>query len=253
MDKLTTYILTKNSQKYLAQILKQVHPISDEVLIIDSGSTDQTKEISLQFKKVKFKHNKFINFRQQRLFAEKTAKNDFIFFLDCDEIPNNKLIDCIGKQKSIGFDKDAYGICRTWYALGQKVQALYPVVSPDYPIRIYNKQYASFNNSPLVHERPTGWRTKGTLEGEIKHLTFENEEELNHKLQFYTDIGAKELIKRQKSINTLKILVNPFAAFIKFYILNKGFLNGAIGLKLGQYAYDYTKLKYIKAKKLKNE
>lgn len=253
MDKISTYILTKNSQKYLFDILKRVEPISDEILIIDSGSTDKTREISTKFEKVRFLFNEFENFKEQRLFAETEAKFDYIFFIDCDEIPNEELIETIKKKKDSGFEFDAYIIRRNWFVLGKSVHSIYPLSSPDFPIRLYNKKHASFKNAKLVHEAPVDFRSKEIISGTIKHITFETEKELEEKLQFYTDIAAKEHLRKNKTVNRFKIITNPVAAFLKFYIIKKGFLDGLTGLKLAKYAYDYNKLKHEKALKLKNQ
>lgn len=253
MEKISTYILTKNSQKYLEEILEKVHSVSDEILVIDSGSTDKTEKICRGCPKVNFIFNKFENFKQQRLFAERKAANDFIFFVDCDEIPDQELISAIWEKKENGFESDAYTVQRNWHVLGKYVRSIYPLPSPDFPIRLYNRRFVSFKNAKTVHEAPTGYRNKEVIQGAIKHITFETEEELQNKLHFYTDIAAREYVEKDKTVNLFKVIVNPIAAYIKFYIMKKGFLDGAVGIKLGNYAFNYNRLKYLKAYRLKRK
>ena len=246
MIKLSCYILTKNSEKYLESILNKIQEISDEVIIIDSGSTDRTKKIIEDFERTKFIFKEFLNFKDQRIYAEQQCANDYIFFLDSDEIPDSSLIQSIKKIKQNGFKYDAYKIKRKWQVLGKEVRCVYPIVSPDYPIRLYNKNTTSFDNSTYVHETPSGYKSVGILSGEIQHITFESKEILYKKLQFYTSIAANDLLVKSKKITLCKIWINPVGAFVKWYVFKQGFRDGFIGIILGKYAYDYTRLKYQK-------
>jgi glycosyltransferase involved in cell wall biosynthesis len=251
MQKLSSYILTRNSEKYLYKILEKITIVSDEIIIVDSGSTDNTKKIADSFDKTQFIYNEFVNFKEQRIFAEKMCTHNMILFLDSDEIPNTEFIASVERIKAKGFDFDAYTVIRKWNVLGHNIHAIYPVTSPDYPIRLYNKKIASFSKSQLVHEKPSGYKTLGQIKGVIWHYTFQTKEELKSKLALYTDIAAQDLILKKKKINLLKIIFSPIVAFVKWYFLKKGFKDGAIGLILAKYAYDYTFLKYKKAKILK--
>ena len=138
MAKLSLYILTKNSEKYLDTILRKVSPIIDEVLIIDSGSSDNTEKITKSFN-AKFIFHKFTDFKSQREFAVKECEYKNVMFLDDDEIPDEKLIESIKIEKELGFNFDAYRFKRDWNVLSKDIKVIYPIISPDYPIRIYNK------------------------------------------------------------------------------------------------------------------
>lgn len=252
MTPLSTYILTKNSEKHLKKILEPISDVADEILVVDSGSNDKTKEIAESFSKVKFIFNAFENFKAQRIFAENNCKFDLILFLDSDEIPNQTLVESLKRLKeSDDFTCDAYTISRKWNVLGKNVHSIYPIVSPDNPIRLYNRKKASFENSQLVHESITGYETIGHIDGELTHITFESMAEFRKKLDLYTDIASKDLIIKGKKINIFKRILSPIGAFIKWYFLKSGYKDGRIGLYTGQYAYRYTKLKYIKAKHIK--
>jgi hypothetical protein len=139
---------------------------------------------------------------------------------------------------------------RFWNVLGKKVRTIYPTISPDYPIRLYNKKTTSFNSSQLVHETLEGFKNLGTINGSLTHFTFETKDEIKRKLELYTDIAARELIIKGKRINFFKILVNPLAAFIKYYFFKHGYKDGATGIVLGKYAFDYTRMKYLKGKQI---
>tara|TARA_B110000459_G_scaffold152951_1_gene166994 strand:+ start:96 stop:869 length:774 start_codon:yes stop_codon:yes gene_type:complete len=250
MTRISSYVLTKNSEKYLSEILRSLETISDEIIIVDSGSNDSTKNITNSFKKTKFYYNEFKSFKEQRLFAEKNSTYDIILFLDCDEIPDAEFINSIKELKINGLKHDAYRILREWNVLGKNIHCIYPITSPDHPIRLYNKKTTSFKNSQLVHERLSGYKSLGLIKGTVKHFTFETINELNDKLELYTDIAAQDLIIKKKKINIFKITFSPLGSFIKWYFIKKGFKDGFTGMYLGIYAYNYTRKKYKKAKHL---
>lgn len=247
MEKISSYILTKNSEKYLSVILDKLALVSDEILIIDSGSLDDTEKIARSYKAVKFYYNNFVSFKSQRIFAELLCSNDIILFLDSDEIPDSDFIDSILEIKNNGFKCDAYTVRRKWNVLGKDVHSIYPIISPDNPIRMYRKNKTSFNNSTFIHETPEGFETLGRIEGSIKHITFVTRAEMQSKALLYSEIAAYDLLERRKKIHLYKLVLNPFAAFIKWYFLKQGYKDGVIGLHIGIYAYIYTKKKYKSA------
>ncbi len=251
MMKLSIYILTKNSERYLLDILLKVVQIADEIIVLDSGSTDGTENITRQFPQCTFYNRLFDNFKNQRNFAISLCANDYIMFVDSDELPDQKLIDSIFTLKLYGFEHDAYEMNREWIVLGKRVRCIYPVKTPDSPIRLLNKKYVSFENSSLVHEAPSGYRSIGKLSGNLWHHTFHTREELYAKLNFYTDIAAQDIIRQNKRITWLDLKLKPVLVFCKWYIFNKGFMDGIVGLRLAFFGYKNVKAKYQKARGLK--
>ena len=247
---LSFYVLTKNSEQYLDEILSRVEPVVDEIVVVDSGSMDNTEKIVSKYSKAKFLYRSFDNFKNQRNYAADACLYDYVFFLDSDEIPSFELIECLQKVKENGFEVYAYQVKRKWEALGKDVHAIYPVQSPDTPFRLINKQFVRFaENSNRVHETPSGFDSCATLDGYLIHKTFQTKQELKRKLEHYTDIAALDLINSGKTINWLKQTISPIGAFIKWYILMDGYKDGRVGLIFGRYAYSYTKEKYRKARK----
>ena len=252
MHLLSSYILTKNSEQYLDEILSKIEPVVDEIIIVDSGSVDGTEKIASKYNKVKFLHRDFDNFKNQRNYAADSCSHDYVFFLDSDEIPNSELIECLQKLKEIGFEFHAYKAERKWIALGKEVHTIYPLQTPDDPVRLINRQFVRFSESSnRVHETPSGFDSYLTLDGHITHRTFHTKQELKRKLEQYTDIAALDLIDSGKTISLLKQIVNPISAFIKWYLLKDGYKDGYIGWIFGKYAYLYTKKKYSKARSVK--
>lgn len=252
MHKLSGYILTKNSEKYLDAILGKIAGTVDEIKIIDSGSTDATREISEKYPNVEFIFHRFDNFRDQRDFALSTCTHDYVFFLDSDEIPNEDVVRHLQSLKESGFSDDVYTIRREWFVLGKRVHSMYPVVSPDYPVRLMNRRRVNFSKSSLVHEGPEDFQTKSNLDGCIFHYTFHDKNEMKQKLESYTDLAAIDLINKGKTVNLFKIAFNPLASFFKWYLYKNAYKDGLVGLTAGDFAYKYTLKKYLKARRIMN-
>jgi glycosyltransferase involved in cell wall biosynthesis len=245
---LSAYILTFNSESYLAAILQKLAGIVDELLIVDSGSTDRTLAIARDHD-CRIVRHPLTDFRQQRNFAQAACTNDMVLFVDSDELPSDELVRAIAALKERGFGKDAYEVRRDWYVLGRKVRAVFPVLSPDYPIRILDRRKVSFDErSRRVHETPFGFSSVGRIEAALHHHTFRSKEEMEQKLDHYTDIAARDLQERGSGTSRLTTLASPLAAFVKWYLVKGGWRDGALGVALSVYAFRYTRLKYRKAR-----
>ena len=220
---------------------------------VDSGSTDGTLKIVEERNDVRLLKRDFDNFKDQRNFAASNCRYDWVFFVDSDEIPDNILVKSLielKKQNFVPSDK-VFSFSRSWEAMGRSIHSLYPVVSPDIVVRLFNKKVVSFDeHSNLVHETIGGYSQNEILSGGIKHSTFETKAEIYRKIEQYTSIAAQDMVLRGRSLSRIKLLLDPPAAFVKWYIFKKGFLDGRVGVILGIYAYRYTKNKYRKALKM---
>ena len=250
---ISAYVLTFNSERYISQILSQLDKFADEIVIVDSGSSDQTLHIARCFDKVVVYPRTFDNFKNQRNFAASMCKYDTIFFVDSDEVPDDILVQAIldvKKQYAADLpEKTAYKVRRNWTVLGKPVRAIYPVESPDYVVRLFNRRVSSFgSHSNTVHETLEGYEEALLLGGGgITHNTFHNQEEISRKLNLYTSLTASDMVRKKKNINLIKLFLDPLAAFFKWYISKGAWHDGKVGLTAGVYAYRYTFEKYRKA------
>lgn len=247
---LSGYILTHNSEKHLSKIIHALEQIAEEIIVVDSGSTDGTEKIVAQSTKARFLSHPLSNFRDQRIYAEKQCQHNRIVFLDSDEIPDTDFIRHILQLKDKGFEADVYEACRKWIVLGKPVHCVYPVLSPDTPIRLYDKTKASFERSSMVHEAPAGFQTRKKLEGIVYHITFENRIEIDRKMELYTNIAARDLIESKTGTGWWKQILMPVASFVKWYFVMGGYKDGKVGLILSKYAFDVTYRKYSKARQM---
>ncbi len=248
MIQVSAFILTYNSEKYLDRIISQLRKICDEIVIVDSGSEDSTKIIAEKHH-CRFLFRTFDNFKNQRTFALEQCSYYLVLMLDSDEIPDEKLIASLNDLKKSYNLSDAYRLKREWYVLGKKIHALYPVVSPDYPVRLFDKRKSNFENSPVVHEEPSGFQTIAVLGGTLRHYTFESRKEIAEKLKRYTTLSAETLLDKKKNLSYIQQWLSAIAAFLKWYFAKGGWRDGAAGIVLAKYAFDYTFLKYEKARK----
>jgi len=247
VKQLSAFILTRNSEKYLGQILHQLKKACDEIVVMDSESSDSTRSIS-EKENVRFLSRAFDNFKNQRAYAVQQCTYDLILMIDSDEIPDDELIAALNILKLSNDILDAYRLKREWFVLGKKIHAVYPVVSPDFPVRLFDKRKSNFDLSPVVHEEPSGYKTIGILGGTLKHYTFETKKEIAEKLNRYASLSAETLLKKKKNLSILQQYLSSTAAFLKWYFGKGGWRDGAVGLTLGRYAFDYTFLKYEKAR-----
>ncbi|MEO8086853.1 MAG: glycosyltransferase family 2 protein [Bacteroidota bacterium] len=248
MNRLSAFILTYNSEKYLERIISQLKKMCDEIVVVDSGSTDGTKPIAEQ-NNCRFLLRTFDNFKNQRAYALNQCTHHLVLMIDSDEIPDDALIASCNELKKADALADAYRVQRVWYVLGKKIHAVYPVASPDYPVRLFDKRFSNFDNSPVVHEEPSGYKTIAVLDGVLHHYTFETKKEIAEKLERYAALSAQTLLEKKKNLSAVQQWLSSIAAFVKWYFAKGGWKDGATGIVLAKYAFDYTFLKYQKARK----
>jgi len=239
LNKISVVILTKNSSAYIKQVLAAVHKF-DEVLILDNGSTDDTMDIAATFKNVVIYEHEFIGFGPLKNLAASFAKNEWILSLDSDEILTQVLIDDVkNRQLDPG---SVYTVERVNYYKEKKIQYCW---NHDILIRLYNKNRTKFNDR-YVHE---GIESNGLnvelLNGSMKHYSYSSISEFMIKADRYSTLFAEQNAGKQRS-SPMKAISHACFAFIKTYILKRGFLDGYIGLVIS-YAQSSEKFyKYMK-------
>lgn len=245
--KLSAYTLTRNSEKLLARVLAPMARVADEIVVVDSGSTDRTRKIAESFG-CRVEYVPFENFRLQREKAQALCTYDRILFLDSDEVMSEALVDAVAALKRAGFTDDAYSMRRDWIVLGRPIHAFYPNICPDHPIRIIDRRVVHFGPSNDVHEEPTGYASAGAIDAPLMHYTYSSRQEIEAKLDFYTSLAARDLLRRRGRPTPMPLAAGrALAALGKWYFLKGSWRDGAVGLTAGRYACRYTWLKHRKA------
>lgn len=250
MEPLSCYILTHNSERYLRRVLSAVCQVADELVLVDSGSTDGTSEIARDYP-LRFMTRPLDDFARQRTFALKSCSHRWVLTVDSDEVLDDELIASLLKLKSSDFRldgkaHDAYRIARRWFVMGREVHAFFPVASPDYPLRLFRKDRLSYPGTERVHEAPTCSDDVARLPGSLLHYSCVTEQELWTKLELYSTLHADDLKSRRVKPSWLYVMATPPAAWLKWFIVKGGYKDGRVGWLLSKYAMKYTYLKYRK-------
>jgi glycosyltransferase involved in cell wall biosynthesis len=229
--KLSIVILTFNSQKYLSKVLNSCH-FADEVIIVDSGSLDNTLKIAEKFTNVKIIHQKWLGFGKQKQAGVNATMNDWVFVLDSDEIIPDPLQKEILSQE---LTCKGYFIPRLNYFFGKPIKhcGLYP----DSTLRFFDKNYAKFSKDE-VHEKVLTQEKTDTLKNHMLHFAYESIEEFITKQNRYSSLNNKNKI--------FKALFSPYWTFVKIYFLRLGFLEGWHGFVIAKLYAQYTFWKYVK-------
>ena len=246
MHSLAILILTCNEEDNVTAVVKNAKKCTDEVIIIDSGSTDRTVELAEKTgAKVAFRA--WTNdFSAQRNFALEQTTADWVLYLDADERLNDPLIAKIKDIVATGNMDTQYTITRKSVAFG--VTFSYGVLYPDHVLRLFPREKVHWVNK--VHEHPECTLPEKRLPGYIEHHTYKDWHEWEEKLCLYTTIWAEDAYKRGKRTSMVGILTHSIGGFFKMFVLRRGFLDGAIGSYLCCTHFFYTMLKYLKLHEL---
>lgn len=234
-------MLTFNSARTLRACLEPLPGLSDDIVCVDSGSQDETLAIVTEFGMTPRFHPYETHARQMN-HAISLARYDWVLCLDSDEMLDAETVAGL-RGLSLSDPDTAYRISRHWIVLGQAVRCLYPVSSPDYPVRLFHRATCQFNQSP-VDDKPEGFARTEIIQGHVRHDTFPDLHELLRKLNDYTT----RLVRHKKIQPSLwAAFLHAPVAFFKWYVYKGGFRDGKVGVVAGVYAGLYTFLKYFKA------
>lgn len=250
MTPLSVVIITFNEEKHIGNCLHSVRAVADEIVVVDSNSTDQTKAISEKFG-VRFIEHAFEGHIEQKNFALTQATFPYVLSLDADECLSPEL------TRSILFVKehwkyDGYACNRLNNYCGKWIH--HSGWYPDTKLRLFDRRKGKWGgiNPHDKFEMIPGAAT-GFLKGDLLHYTAETEEQFLKKMDRYTDIMAAELFRQNKSTNLFFIYIKTGIHFIRNIFFRLGFLDGSTGWRLSRIGAFYTYQKYYKLLKLQRE
>lgn len=231
MPTLSVAMIVKNESQDLAQCLETVKGWVDEIIILDSGSSDNTKEIALQYGAKFYENTDWQGFGKQRQLAQQYVTSDYVLWLDADERVTPELKQSIQQAVSNNEQNTVYQIPRLSEVFGKQIR--HSGWYPDYVVRLYKKELAQYNTA-LVHEKVIyAENTKITaLSGDLLHLTYKTLQQYLIKSANYGELWAEQKFKEGKTSSLGKAITHALSSFIKMYLLKKGFLDGKQGLLL---------------------
>lgn len=239
---LAVALIVKNEQKHLQACLETVHDWVDEIVILDSGSQDQTESIARQFTDKFFTNLDWPGFGPQRQLAQSYVSSDFVLWLDADERVTPELKQSIQDAIANHTPQTVYRVNRLTTAFGKQIH--HSGWSPDWVVRLFKTDETQYNDA-LVHESvmvPSGFNT-ASLNGRLKHFTYEKLHEYTRKTHQYMQAWADQR-EGKKSSSLLGAILHGLFRFLKMYVLKKGFMDGKHGLLLAILSANTTFTRY---------
>jgi len=246
MEKISVVIITFNEEKKLTRCIESVKPVADEIIVLDSFSTDNTVKIARMAGALVYQQT-FHGYKEQKNAALEFASNNYILSIDADEALSVELINSIltAKEK---FTCSAYIMNRCNFFSGRFIR--HGLWYPDKKIRLFDKRMASWGGmNPHDKIILPGRATICHLEGDLFHYSFSNINEYIKRNDEISTIAAKSLYNSGHR-SGIKILINPVWRFIKSYFIKKGFLDGYPGFLIAKNTCAQAYMKYKKLNRL---
>lgn len=247
LKEISVTVLAKNSEKYLKEVLKALTSFG-EVVLYDTGSTDDTIEIAKTFPNVTLLQELFVGFGPTHNMASSAAKNNWILSIDSDEIVTPELLKAITEEETT--PQSVYSFQRHNYFNGKFIKGC--GWYPDRQIRLYNKTKTKFSDDQ-VHEAIISQNMRHVaLKAPIIHYSYASISDFLSKMQSYSTLFANQYQGKKKS-SLSKALSHGTFAFFKSYILKRGFLSGYEGYIISAYNGHTAYYKYLKLKEANKE
>ncbi len=248
MIQLSGVIITFNEERNIETCIKSLLNVVDEIIVVDSYSTDRTKTICQSYN-VTFIEQQFLGYVEQKNFALSKANHNYIVSLDGDESLSEELQNNIIALKE-NWNYKGYESNRLNNFCGQWIR--HSDWYPNKKLRVFDRREASWrginpHDNVQLHDKN---EKVGFLKGDILHMTYQSYSEFNQKTEYFSTIAAEAYYKLEKKAPIWKIIWNPTWAFFKSYILRLGFLDGFNGFVICVQTANITFLKYSKLREL---
>lgn len=226
-NKLTALIIAFNEAGYIERCVESIR-FADEIIVVDSFSTDGTYEYLLNEPDVTVIQHPFENFTSQKSFALSKATNDWVLFVDADEVVTAPLKEEILRTIRTNTPHGAFWCYRQF--MFEERPLRYSGWQTDKNYRLFRKSKARFTDGKLVHETLEVKGTSGILENRLTHFCYKDYEDYKAKMMHYGRLKAKEDFYREAPFMYLAMVLKPAWKFVHHYFLRLGFLDGKNGL-----------------------
>ena len=238
MGKLSVIIITKNEAANMRACIESV-AWADEIIVVDSGSSDSTAEICAELGAKVYLHD-WPGFGMQKNRALFYATHEWVFSIDADERVTPELQAQLINAMEAG-NKDGFYMPRLSQFCGQFIR--YSGWYPDYVLRLFKKANARFSED-MVHERVILAGTEGRLTSPILHFSYLNNADVQRKTEQYARAGATQMFKNGRTATIADAPLRAGWTFVRTYCLRLGFLDGAAGFNIARMNARTTYLKY---------
>jgi glycosyltransferase involved in cell wall biosynthesis len=245
--KLSAAVICFNEEDKIATCLNSLSEVVDEIIVVDSFSTDKTKSICLSHN-VTFIENKFIGHIEQKNFALSQCNGEYVLSLDADEVLSDELISSIKKEKE-NFSHAGYRFHRLTGYAGKWIR--HSGWYPDTKLRLVKNSSAKWNgvNPHDILQLDNGEKGK-LISGDLLHYSYDSITDHIDQTNKFTTIAAKQAFSANIKSSQFKIVTRPCLKFLKDYFLKRGFLDGRYGFVVCYINALSAFLKYSKIKEL---
>jgi glycosyltransferase involved in cell wall biosynthesis len=243
MPELSVVIITFNEKKNIGRCLDSIVAVADDIVVIDSFSTDNTEAICIA-KGARFIKHKFDGHIEQKNYAVTQAKYPHVLSLDADEALDETLIESIKNVKH-NWQYDGYEMNRLTNYCGSWIR--HSSWYPDKKLRLWDSRKGNWGglNPHDKYEMEEDAKI-GYLKGDILHYSFYTVDQHYKQVNYFTDLMAKSNVESGKKSNIFQLYLSPIVKFFRNYILKLGFLDGSAGFTVCRISAYATYLKYKK-------
>jgi len=238
---LTVTIITRDEVDRLEEAVASA-AFADEIVIVDSGSSDGTLELARRLTPRVIVRD-WPGFAAQKNFAASQASHDWIFSLDADERVSPALAAEIADLVAAGPRFSAYRVPRVSSYLGRWIRST--DWYPDYQVRLYDRRAASWGGE-YVHESVRAAGEVGRLRGELLHLPYRDISHHLRTIDCYTELSARQMRDEGRRVTLAGLAFRPAGAFLRNYVLRRGFRQGGVGLIVSMLNSYYVFLKFAR-------
>jgi glycosyltransferase involved in cell wall biosynthesis len=249
MIPVSVVIITKNEDEVIANCINAARLITDDIIVIDNGSTDQTLAIALNYGCNVYQNN-WAGYGANKNMGIALAKYDWIFSIDADEVPDIELVLALHDLK---FDDEAIVYDIKYRSYFGKKRIKYGHWGRDHHIRLFNRKLVKWSE-PKVHETliiPARIKTEA-INGYLHHYSVKDADECMAKAIYYAKLSADNYFKAGKKPTFINLYISPCFAFFVDYIYFLGVLDGKEGLAISKTIFKNKWLKYHYLNNMKN-
>jgi glycosyltransferase involved in cell wall biosynthesis len=241
--KISATIVAFNEERNIGRAIRSLSGCADEIVIVDSGSSDNTRELAVSLG-ARVVEEPWRGYAAQKNFAASCAANDWILSIDADEELTPALAAEITALKDQPQAFDAWTMPRLAHYLGRWIR--HSGWYPDRKVRLYHRERARWQGE-YVHESVQVSGATGHLKSDLLHFTCDSLTQHLRTLDRYTSLAAQELVESGKPVPFRRLVADPPWTFVRSYVVQRGFLDGAQGFIIAGMASFYTFMKYAKA------
>lgn len=247
MQKISVAIITLNEERDIGRCLESVKDIADEIVVVDSFSTDNTESICQQYGARFIKHS-FDGYIEQKNFALSQTSFKHVLSLDADEALSEELKASILEVKT-NFAADGYSMNRLTNYIGTWIH--HCGWYPDTKLRLFNIEKGKWGGiNPHDEFLFEGKAKIKQLKGDLLHYSYHSLEDHYKQIEHFTNIASKAYYEKGKKAPLLKLIFSPLHRFIRDYFFRMGFLDGKAGLQICYLSAGATFQKYRKLRNI---